>query len=192
MNPKVISFFLIICFLLSYSCKKDRQYSFSEDDLSWVKFNGEPFDYNSQNEYTLKYLRNKSDTVSASLSAWLMENYYCRHESMPNHYDEFFEEAYCKFYMGDSINLPGAVRLNCYKGLTVVIDVPGHYYEPVIPYSSADTILVDNHIYTGAMKYYPTKAISDNEASFFCFVKGRGYVKIILNDGTLLELIKEY
>jgi len=172
---------LVIAGLSLTACKNDKHYSFTESELEWILYNTVD---------SPRYLMNKTDTVTTSVTSWVMENDNCYHEGMPNHYDEYYEEGYFDLYIGNPINISSAVRIYCYRGFSAQIDIPGRSFDSVIPKELTDTTLVNGVIYHGVHKYY-VNTPDGNDAAYFCFVPGKGYVQIILNNGTLIELISE-
>ena len=179
----VLKIFIVLAIagLTLSACKSDKHYSFNDCELEWILYNNDP----------PKYLVNKTDTVTASVTCGVMENDNCYHESMPNHYDEYYEEGTLEFYLRDTAYITSAmVRIYSYKGFKAEIDIPGGYYDYVRPRENTDTTLVNGVLYYGVHKYNVERPEED-AASYFCFVPGKGYVQIILNNGTLIELISE-
>ena len=183
-TSNIIQFFITMSLsaILFSACKSDKHFSFTESELEWILYN---------NDNPPRYLVNKTDTITAPINSWMQEDNNCYHEGMPNHYDEYYEDGALDFNLWDSTNITyGAVRIYSYGGFRAEIDIPGRYFDYVAPKEITDTALVNDIIYHGAHEYHVITPDED-DASYFCFVKGKGYVQIILNNGTLIELINE-
>lgn len=180
---KVLPVFIFLSFIIASCEMEDRFYEFTDNELEWININDGVF------IEEMRYLRNKTDTLTAEASTSLIEYVDCHNEYRRSHYHEYYEErSYNLIIIDDSLHVKGNVDIYCYEEFVVRIEIPSYTYTFVSPNPVSDTALVNNVLYENAHKYHVSTS-DENDASYFCYVKGKGYVQIILNDGTLLELI---
>lgn len=180
---KVLPVFIYLSLIIASCEMEDRFYKFTDSELEWININDDDF------IEEILYLRNKTDTLIAKVHRYDGSSEYCRNEYRRSHYHEYYEEkGYSLIIIEDSIHVRGKVDIYSYEEFVVRIEIPTYTYSYVSPNLITDTALVNDILYEEAHKYHVSTS-DENDAAYFCFVKGKGYVQIILNDGTLLELI---
>lgn len=180
---KVLPVFIFLSIIIASCEMEDRFYEFSASELEWINHNNDSW------TKEIFYLKNKTDTLIAEASTYMHEEQNCHNEYRRSHYHEYYEErGYDLIIIEDSLHVRGNVNIYCYEEFVVRIEIPSYTYSYVSPNLITDTALVNDILYEEAHKYHVSTS-DENDASYFCYVKGKGYVQIILNDGTLLELI---
>jgi hypothetical protein len=174
-------------------------YQFTSDDLSFLYFNQDTLTYDIEKDEAINYsdsvyfLYNSKDTCSAKI--WTRINSHVNVFWGVENYLDGESEVYFNNignFMSAHINTSKQFENELYKMFEVYRKNFTSQFEFISSQNlEFDTALVLNHLYSGVLKFYPSKKDSTNKFKSIFFAKKFGYIKLETVDGEKLELIND-